>query len=123
MTGATPNRARPDCGWDPGLAANCTVLQQQDINASEFDVTNLTNVAVTLTSALQISDITGMLNGKVYKIVAYNTGSNTYDVTMPSDCWTTSAYVSATPTAGSTVVVSFWTDGTVIYADKSIYTS
>lgn len=111
------NTNTPDCGWNPDARMRYAKVQENALSAESFDVSHMSNMLVTLTKALTIQEITGMQIGKQYTLLAKNTGSNAFDVTMPSGTLTNGTVAA---TAGCTLKIDFWTDGTSVYANKTV---
>lgn len=111
------NMNTPDCGWNPDARMRYAQVQENALSAESFDVSHMSNMSVTLTKALTIQKITGMQTGKQYTLLAQNTGSNAFDVTMPSGTLTNGTVAA---TAGCAIRIDFWTDGTKLYAIKTV---
>lgn len=111
------NMNTPDCGWNPDARMRYVQVQENALSAESFDVSHMSNMSVTLTRAVTIQKITGMQAGKHYTLLAKNTGSNTFDVTMPSGTLTNGTVAA---TAGCMIRIDFWTDGTNLYTIKTV---
>jgi len=106
----------PDCGWNPDARMKYAQVQEDALSAETFDVSHMSNMMVTLTQALTIQKIEGMQVGKQYTLLAKNTGSNKFDVAMPTGTLTNGTIAA---TEGCALRIDFWTDGTSLYANKA----
>lgn len=112
-----------DCGFDPHAMDKFENVSVDELtNVDGFDLSGKTNMVVNLSAEskdIEIEDFNCMQPGKVYMIIATNGASTKNQVQLPS----ASTLYNATITAANamTICYKFWTDGSSIYCDRSIY--
>lgn len=112
-----------DCGFDPHAMDKFQEVSVVELTQEGgFDLSGKTNMIVNLSAEdadIEIEDFNFMKSGKVYMIVATNGASTKNQVTLPA----ASTLYNGTITAANAMKVcyKFWTDGSLIYCDRAIY--